>query len=324
MASEDRGRQVMRQWKLLLFLQHSRRPRTLWEIGQHLEDEGHKCSEKTLERDLDQLVEAGFDLAAEDRGWVLGEAPGLARRVDPTECIAFLVAEAHRPPSFMDGSLRAMAENFRASLSNEQLALVDVLRQRMVHSTPGRVDDPDEQRHLGMLQEAVRGQLVTRIKYHSMASGGMSWRIVRPYAVVHRGGGIYLVADDDRRAAMLTFALQRIHGIAITDDAFERDSSFEVEEFINKSFGMIHEPERRIEVEFSGELMYLVTERIFHPSQRVIDTDWGCLVTWHMSGLIEVARWVAGFGGHARVHAPRELKDLVRNLHEEGLESELD
>jgi predicted DNA-binding transcriptional regulator YafY len=38
------------------------------------------------------------------------------------------------------------------------------------------------------------------------------------------------------------------------------------------------------------------------------------------AGLPEIAAWVAGFGGEARVVAPKELVQAVKALHRRGLE----
>lgn len=315
--------QIVRQWVLLRKLESNRRPWSVAELHAFLEGEGFECHERTVRRDLKQLFDAGFHLSDDDEGkWRLaGKGTASERTVELSglEMVALLVAEQSVAGSPMEGTLRALHQRMRAMLSPGERTFADELKLRIRASAHGPVALEGDGAQLVALTEAVNGQKLARIRYWSPSSGETE-RVIEPYLLWQARGGLYVVSHDHRSGQNRTFAVQRISAVEVLDQTFEPDPTFDPVAHTRRGFGVFDGPKYRIQVEFHRDIAYLVTERQWHHTQRVVDTDWGVQLTWHMSGLVEVASWVAGFGGRARVLSPPELADRVRELHREGLE----
>ena len=55
-------------------------------------------------------------------------------------------------------------------------------------------------------------------------------------------------------------------------------------------------------------------------TQELVDRGRGVRLKMEAAGLPEIASWVSGFGGDAKVIGPKELVDAVRALHRAGLD----
>lgn len=316
-----RDPRIVRQWLLLRRLESLPSGATVAALHAYLQDEGHDCHPRTVRRDLDDLDEAGFSLVLDDGRWRLldrGTVSGRTMIVSRAEMVALLVAEQAVAGSPMEAPLSALHGRVRAMLGAGERKFADALKARTRASPPPMVDVEPDDPNLQALTQAVNEQRVARIQYWSPASGS-SERDVEPYLLWHARGGLYVVAHDRRSGQSRTFAVQRVTAVTLLDERFVPDPTFDPVQHTRAGFGVYHGPKYRIEVEFRRDVAHLITERRWHHTQAERDTDHGVLVTWHMAGLVEVAAWVAGFGGKARVVGPPELAQLVRQLHEEGI-----
>lgn len=312
----DRGRQVIRQWKILRLLE-AHRGLTVPDICERLDEE---CVSRTVRRDLEALSAAGFPLVDEDRKWrVLGSGEGAwSLPVEPTHLVALMVSEeqfAHSPLAVPIGELR---ERLEAMLPPRVRAFCARLsaRMRATPLAPVRLDRADP---LPILEQAVREQRRVDLEYWSPSSGETRRRI-EPYLLWHVAGGLYVVAWDHQSGELRIFAVQRARAAELLDERFEIDPAFDPAAYLGSAFGVYHGEVFRVVVDFTEAQSHLIRERLWHPSQRLEDRDdGGVRATWHMAGLPEIARWLAGFGGAARVVAPRVLAQRVREIHAAGL-----
>lgn len=238
--------------------------------------------------------------------------------VSEIQMVALLVAEEAIAGSPMEQTLRSLHERVRAMLSPRAREFADELKSKILTSPHGPIElEPDDAR-LQELTRAVNQQRLTRIVYWSPSSGDTS-RVIEPYLLWSARGGLYVVAHDHRSGQSRTFAIQRVQSVEVLDDTFTPDPTFDAAAHTRRGFGVFDGPKYRIQVEFHRDIAYLLTERKWHFTQVEEDTDWGVRITWHMAGLLEVARWVAGFGGQARVVGPAELAERVREIHRSAL-----
>jgi proteasome accessory factor B len=88
-----------------------------------------------------------------------------------------------------------------------------------------------------------------------------------------------------------------------------------VDKRLRDSFG-IHSDEGRFEVgvRFAPEVADLIREKRWHPSQQLRDLpDGGVELRLKLSSLVEIQRWILGWGGNAVVIRPPELIAAVRD-----------
>lgn len=314
----DRGRQVIRQWKLLGLLEGARLGATVADLHQRIDED---CHERTIRRDLESLEAAGFPLAVRDGRWrLLRQGEGAwSVPVQPSMVVALIVSEALLESSPLAASLRDLRGRVEAMLTPRARVWCEDLRQRVAVNPPPMVRVRDEVE--AAVDTAIRERRRLRIGYWSPSSGE-SARTLEPLLLWHALGGLYVVGWDDRSGEVRMFALQRIRRVELTDEVFEPDTSFDPVTHLRAAFGVMAGPAHRVVVEFAPAVAHLFEERAWHSSQRVeAAADGWVRVLWTVAGLPEVARWLAGFGGDARVVAPEQLRQTVRAIHTSALDA---
>ncbi len=166
---------------------------------------------------------------------------------------------------------------------------------------------------------AVMNQCEAVFHYRKLEGRGRERRRVQPYHVGQLQNGWYLIAHDLDRDEMRTFALQRMDGLEVLRTRFERDSRFDVRAYLSSGFGVWTygaEAERfEVRIRFTGWAARVVAERRWHSNQEITprSSDGGEIeFRAELAGLEEITRWVLGYGRHARVIAPKKLREAVR------------
>lgn len=322
MRPMSRGRQVLRQWTVLRALERSRRGLTVRDLVALLEGE---CTERTVYRDLEQLLDAGFPIADDEGTWrVLGTSEGAwSIPVQPTELLGLTLAEDLFSPaegSWLSAPLRDLRQRLAAMLTPNGRKYLDLLRQSAVATlfAPGAYEE--RRAEIDAILEAIEKQHVLRIA-HVKPGEERSWREVEPYSTWYHAGQLYLIAFCRRVEDIRTFAVHRIVGAEVLDEDFDPDPSFDAAAFARKGFGVFHGPVYRFVIDFDPEVAHVPRERSYHASQRVRERPDGTVrMTFEAAGLPEVAAWVAGFGGKAVPVEPAELVGTVRDKFSVGLQ----
>lgn len=139
-------------------------------------------------------------------------------------------------------------------------------------------------------------------------------RLVDPYHLANINGEWYLFAYDHGRKDIRTFVPARMQSVKQTGKTFTRPEKFSLEKRLRDSFG-VHSGEGAYEVviRFNERVADFVREKKWHESQRLRELKGrGVELQLKLSSLVEIERWVLGWGGDAKVVKPRELIEAVR------------
>ena len=139
-------------------------------------------------------------------------------------------------------------------------------------------------------------------------------RVVDPYHLANINGEWYLFAYDHGRKDIRTFVPVRIQSARQTGKTFERSEKFSLEQRLRNSFG-VHSGQGTYDVviRFDPRVADLIREKKWHESQQLRELKGGGVeLRLKLSSLVEIERWVLGWGGDAKVLKPRELIDGVR------------
>jgi len=314
-----RGDQLARQWQLIQHLAKSRAGIGLDELARELD-----CVKRTVYRDLDALMYAGFPVKSEKRdgrafysfldSYSLGDVP-----FTPDELLALAFSEdllrVLEGTVFHDSIASALAK-IRAGLGPE---LTNYL-SRMTDTF--RVIPGPHKRYaqfadtIRMLNDAVLSQQTVAMKYRTGRSGAESERGLDPYRVWYRSGGLYVIGHDHQSGEIRTFAIDRIVEIDATDKSFEVAPSFDFDTFVSSAFGVISETPVAVRIRFDSDWKNHVMEHTWHPSQKIAELpDGGLELTMEVGGTTEVRNWVMSFGAGAEVIEPSELRaDVITEL----------
>lgn len=165
--------------------------------------------------------------------------------------------------------------------------------------------------------QAIRLRQVTELTYRNAKNQVKSYRF-DPYALVARDPHLYLVgANHNSRAAghdpIKELRLDQVQEFKITCEHFTRPP-FDVQEYARSRFGAFAaEGEAvRVRVWFSPEKAGFVQRSLRHPSQVVHEQLDGSAV-WEVTVPLseDLVHFVVGYGPHARVLEPKELREQV-------------
>ena len=318
-----RGEQLARQWQLIQRLAKSH-----YGVGLAALAEDLGCVRRTVYRDLDALMLAGFPVVSETRdGWVfyrfldtfkLGDVP-----FTPDEILALAFGEdllRTLEGTVFHDSIRSALKKIRAGLGGELSAYLAKLGESF-RVLPGPHKNYARYREtIQLLNDAVLSRRTLRMRYRTGRTGTVANRDLDPYRVWYRSGGLYVVGFDHRSGEIRTFAVDRIRKIAATRKRFEVAEDFDFDAYIGSSFGVIAEPAERVRIRFDKRWASYVEERTWHPSQSLARRPGGSLeLTMEVGGTDELRSWILSFGSGAEVLEPERLRAKVARELEEGL-----
>jgi predicted DNA-binding transcriptional regulator YafY len=174
-----------------------------------------------------------------------------------------------------------------------------------------------------ILAKATSRRRQLELEYRKAGSSAPEKRVVDPYHLANINGEWFLFAFDHLRKDIRTFAPVRIKSAKPTGNTFERPQGFSLEKRLRDSFG-VHSGDGQFNVvlRFSAKVADYVREKRWHDSQELRELRGGELeLRLKLSSLLEIERWVLGWGGDCRVLQPAEFKASVRRAAEQILNS---
>ena len=139
-------------------------------------------------------------------------------------------------------------------------------------------------------------------------------RVVDPYHFANINGEWFLFAYCHLRKDIRTFVPARILEAQATGKTFVRPQKFSLAKRLRDSFGVIAgQGEFEVAIRFDELAADYIREKRWHPSQQLIELADGVVeLRLRLSSLVEVQRWILGWGGRAVALAPAELVESVK------------
>ena len=318
-----RGDQLARQWQLIQRLARSRAGVGLDQLAEDL-----GCVRRTVYRDLDALMYAGFPVVSEKRDgrvyyrfvetFDLGDVPF---STDEVMALAF-GADLLRPleGTLFHDSIASALEKVRSSLGEELTLFFERLGESF-RVRPGPHKRYAEYREtIQALSDAVLSRTTVSIRYFTGRSGEESTRRLDPYHVWYRGGALYAIGWDHRSGEIRTFSVDRIREIEATPEHFAPNPDFDFERYTASSFGVVSEEAVHVSIRFGEKWATQVRERTWHESQQLrSDNQGGTILDMQVGGTEELVSWILSFGPGAEVLEPAALREEVAETLQKSL-----
>jgi proteasome accessory factor B len=164
------------------------------------------------------------------------------------------------------------------------------------------------------LAKAVAQRRQISLTYRKPGQPKPEPRLVDPYHLANINGEWFLFAYDHARRDIRTFVPARIQSVKPTGQTFERSRKFSLEKRLRDSFG-VHSGEGQYEVviRFNKRAADYVREKRWHESQQLRELKGGGVeLSFKLSSLEEIERWILSWGGDARTVKPRELAEGIK------------
>ena len=162
---------------------------------------------------------------------------------------------------------------------------------------------------LQIINDAILCQKQIVIKYADMDKDF----ILNPYGILHSDRA-YLIAYNDYSQAIRTYRISRIKDIKLTDNYFDKDDNFCVEEYCARSFGVYQGEVFDVVLQFDKDCAQDVQEYFFHPTQKgKLNKDGTYTLSLKASGEFEIITEILKWRNSVKILAPQSLKDAYNN-----------
>ena len=164
-----------------------------------------------------------------------------------------------------------------------------------------------------LLQRALAARAKVRTQYNSQSPRELVKTVVSAYRIVYIHRGWYVIGFSSEHQEVRTFKIERFIKIEVLDDTYAIDPDFSLDDYFGNAWCMIREPlTYHVTIEFSPMVAGNVSEVMWHKTQRITHSgDGAILFEVDVDGLREMSWWILGYGDHARVVEPPELRDMI-------------
>jgi predicted DNA-binding transcriptional regulator YafY len=205
------------------------------------------------------------------------------------------------PLSSLENKVRVLFSD-KISLSSDELCLI--LSSQI---NPVQVRK-DTQEVFNCLFRATCDHVGVKIIYKTMSTQRTSTRIVDPYHIFQHQGVWYFCGYCHTREEIRDFALDRIKDCQSTGEKFVLPSDFNPQKYLNSAFRIMKGAATQVSIWFDSQKAPSIRERIWHSSQVIHELPEGELLLQLQANPKEIKRWVLGFGLHAVLREPEQLR----------------
>lgn len=317
----SRNREITRQWNVLTDLEASQYGLTRNELADR-----YGVNDRTIRRDLDALAEIGFPIEETTptpegrKRFRLNRRP--LRFLNDTGLTLREACALYFSQSAVDHlENTTLARNARSALRKLQKGLPEPIRRfldRVPHvlrvgpapRPAGGVGGP--RGYVDDLVDAILDRHVVEMRYYSMSSRREKAYVVEPYQVVYGHGALYLCAFVPEYDEVRVFHLDRIRTLSVTARRYTPQPDLITTSVFANSLGAFHGEPEPVDLEFEPAVAPYVTEREWHPSQRVEKFDDG-RIRMRLDVCLDAAlkTWILGWGSSVRVLSPASLVDEI-------------
>jgi predicted DNA-binding transcriptional regulator YafY len=177
---------------------------------------------------------------------------------------------------------------------------------------------------LAKLAEAWIGRHPARITYQSLSAEEPNERIIEPFFIqpAAMGHAAYVIANCRLTKQTRTFKVERIESITVLPEIYTVPADFDANEYLSSAWGIVtSENVQTIKLIIMPDLVRLMQETVWHPSQEVIEQDDGsAIMTLEVAPSWELSSWILHWGEQVEVLGPARLRQEVAEIAEKTAE----
>jgi len=299
--------------------------------GATVDELAEECgvTRRTVYRDLDAIRDAGYPLISEPE-------------VDGRTLYSFMTGFKKLPPitfsleelmtlylcrgqlGFLQGTpfqddLDAIFGRIHSSLPPRSVAHLERIAETASPKFQGERNYAAKKGLLSELRRALLYQYRLELSYTPARRSTETYRF-DPYTLLFYEGALYLGGYAHNRDALRLFLLDRIEHLSVLDERFDVPEDFSARDLTGSAFGLIDEHQQTIKARFGAGISHLIRERVWHPSQEMVEEDDGSLtLTLVVSGEKEILAWLYSYLPDVEVLAPEALRASFYAGLEQGL-----
>lgn len=264
------------------------------------------ASRATIDRDLATLRDSAIATIHRKRiggeVWHVLDGLPLSISITPGQLAALRLARSSLGALEASATTREL-DALLGATSPPSRSRIAVVPKRRRPSTP-----------LAIIETALdRGQRLDLVARVASRGGGTSRYTVDPLALRVVDGDAYLHAWAIERGGVRTFKLDRIQSAVPTGESVEERPEIDVDALFESAVKAWSGEHVTVRVRIVRAAAWAVGEYPLVGDQRIVhEADGSVIVEAHVAGLVEVSRWVLGWGKNAEVLSPPALREAMR------------
>jgi proteasome accessory factor B len=277
-------------------------------------------SKRTIFRDLDALRDAEVPLVYDEESqlysipsqYFLAPTQFTAEEALAVVLLCHELGERSGLP-FLNAASRAAVKienTFPQQLRDRIRACAYAVNIRIGNMNPLEGRQQDYQ----TLMESIAQHRAVRIEYESYTENQLLSTRLHPYRLLFHLHSWYVIGRSSLHRGVRMFNVGRIRALEMLTDQFNIPRGFSMERYLGNAWRLISEPgdDRGVVVKFSPLVARNVMEVQWHPTQQCeLLADGSLKFTASVSGLQEISWWIMGYGRHAEVLEPPELRQII-------------
>lgn len=298
---------MLRIWMLLLRSPYRYRTKDLAQM--------FEVNVRTIYRDICDLdLELGVPVMEERAKWAVHEGyflPPISFTI-PEALNIFLASRlmlsySHRYDPSVESMFSVISAAMPLPLKEQILKTMEWMRSLPKSET--------YLRNLAKLAEAWTSQHRAKITYRSLEAEKATERIIEPYFIQPAAAGhsSYVIAYCQRVGEIRSFKIERIEDIQVTEEVYTIPSDFDANKYFGSAWSVVIEGDTKtIRLRFVPELIRIIEETVWHPSQVLEKQKDGSMVmTLQVMDTVDLFSWVLSWGDRVEVLEPEEMREEV-------------
>ena len=324
-----RNSQMTRVFRILNLLETHKYGLSVAEITTKLENRGVEISKRTVYRDLEAIMAAGFPLSekgkTDDQGtkWVLETQSHLGQPLTLTFSELWSLYFARNALKNLENTpfyenLESTFTKIEEKLGSKAQEYLNEVSAEIKFDEGPKLGSSISDEIIGTIKAGCGEKQLLNIEYASAHSQTKKIRKVGPLFIYFSKGAFYLVARDLDGNCNKTFSLSRISSAELLDEPYEGDD-VDPSEYFAHSFGIFRgEEAETVRLSFCQRIAPYIKERIWHKSQSVDERDDGSIaLTMKVAITPELIQWVLSYSSDCRVIEPESLQEKIMSLSRE-------
>jgi proteasome accessory factor B len=179
----------------------------------------------------------------------------------------------------------------------------------------GSIDYRMHESHIGVLIEAILRKRRCSVTYRKPSGPEAKTYDFDAYRFLFVGGRLYVIGRVPRHTGTATLAIDRLSAVVLSQTEFLVDPAFDPHKCRQDAFGVSAQDPIDIVLRFKAEQASYVRERLWHPSQKIIDLPNGEIqLAFRAGGPFEIKRFILGWGDAVEVISPEPLRLEIGHL----------
>ncbi|MEE1943965.1 WYL domain-containing protein [Pedobacter sp. KR3-3] len=161
---------------------------------------------------------------------------------------------------------------------------------------------------------AIQNKKALKLTYQKFESKTADVHIIHPYFIKEYRNRWYVIALNDRKQEIRTYAFDRIKELEEAVDIYIKNTKIDIKQYLTHCIGINLEEEivKKVILKFTyNEGKYIKTQSLHHSQKIISDNNSGLTIELNLIVNFELVGIILGYGKQVKVLEPQSLADKI-------------